>query len=774
MGVPQLWEILKPYTEANRISLRQFISNFEKENGRSPKVAIDGYNWLFECGFIVSPTNSIKYSTQGTTPKAMLNLLVRLKELLSLNVGFILVFDGAMKPSFKNKFNTSSSGNDMSSHNNIDMEMDMDMDQISMEGYLKKWQDHIEYHKINNGCPLSNNNDEFMKNVKQLLKFMNISYIDACGEGEAQCAWLQVHGYVDFVWTNDSDIFIFGGTKVIKNYSKFVNDIGMTASPKKVSSPLRKAKEYFITVIDLNEVIRKTNGKINQWSLLFFSVLLGADYNKGVKGLGKTKALQLSQLEYPNFSNQFHEIFQNLDDNTEERILAYTVFRDNVFQYCKAHSVELFGRNYSVLLSEDSFQGWPTEVVIMNYFHPILIPDFNDSIFDKKYINNSQDLNYDLINFVGLMDFLKKLNLPNITNFDRWYHDLIHECFLLRYILSIDPGNSPSNMVKIPEEREMTTGNDENEYENSKIKCYKVRYKSFLKGIPDMVQTDGYSSPGKSPIRQPRSPSKRQLDVKEFPNCMWIPIELIPKKNPIVVEFIHKEQEEEKRKVQAPTSRRRRKIKTSYSQKNTLDGFLNLHASPVKKNANTLDDIHKMEATHTLEPVKRRLFVEEEDNDVNENTPRPTDESQHEGDSLVILEENILPSSSTGTEVLDRSPYKRIWDYNNIVNICDDDDYKEGKEGDSSYKYDIDNSPIKKQRLPSEKSKETSSTSQLDMNKSTPDSLFNNRPVLENTPDTLKRTPSILDQLVLDAETAFDHLQTEESDLSYSSGSLDS
>ncbi|RAZ93693.1 hypothetical protein DK853_38970, partial [Klebsiella oxytoca] len=46
---------------------------------------------------------------------------------------------------------------------------------------------------------LAPSDPEFISLVRKLLDLMNISYVIACGEGEAQCVWLQVSGAVDFI-----------------------------------------------------------------------------------------------------------------------------------------------------------------------------------------------------------------------------------------------------------------------------------------------------------------------------------------------------------------------------------------------------------------------------------------------------------------------------------------------------------------------------------------------------------------------------------------------
>lgn len=224
MGVSQIWEFLKPYLQDSRIPLRKFVIDFNKSQKRAPRIAIDAYGWLFECGFIQnidisarsrsrsrSPTRSPRDSdidssqeyygsrSYTTTGKAVINFISRLKELLSLNVEFLLVFDGVMKPSFKRKFN----------HEQNATTCDDEKE------YYSSWEQHVKNHEVYGNCKglLAPSDPEFISLVRKLLDLMNISYVIACGEGEAQCVWLQVSGAVDFILSNDSDTLVFGGEK---------------------------------------------------------------------------------------------------------------------------------------------------------------------------------------------------------------------------------------------------------------------------------------------------------------------------------------------------------------------------------------------------------------------------------------------------------------------------------------------------------------------------------------------------------------------------------
>ncbi|KAL8950109.1 MAG: hypothetical protein Q9222_003836 [Ikaeria aurantiellina] len=110
---------------------------------------------------------------------------------------------------------------------------------------------------------------------QQLLKLFGLPYITAPMEAEAQCAELVALGLVDGIVTDDSDIFLFGGTRVYKNMfnqAKFVECYLM--------SDLEK--EYSLT----------------RPKLIGVAHLLGSDYTEGIPSVGPVTALEiLSEFE---------------------------------------------------------------------------------------------------------------------------------------------------------------------------------------------------------------------------------------------------------------------------------------------------------------------------------------------------------------------------------------------------------------------------------------------------------------------------------------------
>lgn len=105
---------------------------------------------------------------------------------------------------------------------------------------------------------------------QQLLKLFGLPYVTAPMEAEAQCAELVNLGLVDGIVTDDSDIFLFGGTRVYKNMfnqAKFVECY--------LSSDLEK--EYSL---DRRKLIRIAH-------------LLGSDYTEGLPNVGPVTALEI-------------------------------------------------------------------------------------------------------------------------------------------------------------------------------------------------------------------------------------------------------------------------------------------------------------------------------------------------------------------------------------------------------------------------------------------------------------------------------------------------
>lgn len=108
-----------------------------------------------------------------------------------------------------------------------------------------------------------------------LLRLFGIPYITAPMEAEAQCAELVHLGLVDGIVTDDSDTFLFGGTRVYKNMfnsNKFVECYLSTDLEKELS--------------------------LSRQNLISVAHLLGSDYTEGIPGIGPVTAVEILS-EFP-------------------------------------------------------------------------------------------------------------------------------------------------------------------------------------------------------------------------------------------------------------------------------------------------------------------------------------------------------------------------------------------------------------------------------------------------------------------------------------------
>lgn len=582
MGVPQIWELLKPYTIETRVPLRTYLSGTPR-----PKIAIDAYHIFFECGYFQIPELG----------KPTLNFMKRLKDLVSIDSSFLLVFDGLDKPKEKNA---------------------------------------------------SKNIPPFIYFVKDLCRLLGIEFMDSPGEGEVQCCWLQKQGIVDLVWSNDSDCLIFGADNILKNYSKSTKDIGVTSGEYNKTN-----NESFVTHVPFFE-LKKNKDVLDRQGLLFFSILLGADYNQGIKGLGKEKCFNLALLKSPNFSQEFCSLFESRDIHGDKSTVLYERFQKRVFAYCRDNSRQLFGRNYNNLLKSgrDNFEGWPDIDTVNHYFHPSCSKYCSQDIMHSDHTNISGSKGYDKIDFVELKRALESLNLPSISNFDYWFHETMLEMFLVKFILydGMFANNSElyKNYFKITEEKTSRIDNSDKFI----IEYWKIRYNTYINSLEEPILNAPHSrsvSPQCSPTR---SPTKRQVDISQYKYGTWVPKSCIPDDHILVNDYNRRKQKKlvederlERLKILRSSPKKRFQ---SYSQKNDLTDFLAKHATPVSK---TSSSMKKSLNTSELTSVKRRLFVREDEDEL-------ANSDKEDDDSLIILDEiNVLRPTTSNVA---NSPKRRF------------------------------------------------------------------------------------------------------------------
>ncbi|MCK5660697.1 MAG: flap endonuclease-1 [Methanosarcinales archaeon] len=120
--------------------------------------------------------------------------------------------------------------------------------------------------------------------LKKLLGYMGIPFVQAPSEGEAQAVVLVQKGDADYVVSKDYDALLFGAPRVIRNLTV----TGQRKMPGK--NVYVKVKPE---VIELEPNL--TRLEITQRDLIDLAVFVGTDFNEGISGIGPKKALKLVQ-----------------------------------------------------------------------------------------------------------------------------------------------------------------------------------------------------------------------------------------------------------------------------------------------------------------------------------------------------------------------------------------------------------------------------------------------------------------------------------------------
>uniref|UniRef100_A0A8C5ID34 Flap endonuclease GEN homolog 1 n=1 Tax=Junco hyemalis TaxID=40217 RepID=A0A8C5ID34_JUNHY len=250
MGVTYLWQILEPVRQPVNIS-----------SLRGKTLAVDLSLWVCEA-------QTVKKMVGVVTKPHLRNLFFRFSFFTSMGIKLVFVMEGEAP---RLKADTMSKRNEM------------------RYGPSKK------AGAVRTGRSLFT---AMLKECLELLECLGVPWVQAAGEAEAMCAYLNAKGLVDGCITNDGDVFLYGAQTVYRNFAM-------------------NAKDPHLDSYTMSSIKEKLG--CDRESLIGLAVLLGCDYlPKGVPGVGKEQALKLIEtLQGQNLLQRFEqwkEQFQH-DDN---------------------------------------------------------------------------------------------------------------------------------------------------------------------------------------------------------------------------------------------------------------------------------------------------------------------------------------------------------------------------------------------------------------------------------------------------------------------------
>jgi len=116
-----------------------------------------------------------------------------------------------------------------------------------------------------------------VEELRQLLASLGVPSIQAPSEGEAQAAVMAAKGTVWAAASEDYDSLLFGSPKLVR---------GLAARGRAGASPGAQ-------LIDRAEMLASLG--VSEEELILLGVIIGTDFNEGVRGYGPKKALKLVQ-----------------------------------------------------------------------------------------------------------------------------------------------------------------------------------------------------------------------------------------------------------------------------------------------------------------------------------------------------------------------------------------------------------------------------------------------------------------------------------------------
>jgi flap endonuclease-1 len=233
---------------------------------RSRKIAIDAYNTIYQfLSIIRQPDGTPLMDQRGRITSHLSGIIYRTSSLLKEGMSPVFVFDGK-PPDLKKRT--------IESRVEARETAKKEWEKALAEGDLEK-----AFSKATRASTLEK---DMVTQSKELISKMGIPFVQAPGEGEAQASHMTSRGDVWATASQDFDSLLFGSPRLIRNLT--------ITGKRKLPS-----KQIFVDV-NPEEIELKTalsSLEIERKQLVDLSILIGTDYNAGVKGIGPKKALSL-------------------------------------------------------------------------------------------------------------------------------------------------------------------------------------------------------------------------------------------------------------------------------------------------------------------------------------------------------------------------------------------------------------------------------------------------------------------------------------------------
>ncbi|MGC8586744.1 MAG: flap endonuclease-1 [Candidatus Micrarchaeia archaeon] len=283
------------------------------------RIAIDAYNTIYQfLSIIRQPDGTPLVDSKNRVTSHLSGLFYRTISMMQNGITPIYVFDGTPPP-LKAK--------------TIEARMNR------REEAYKEWQKAkakgMEEEARVHAMASTRINKEIVESSKELLRLMGVAYIQAPSEGEAQAARMVQEGLAYAAASQDYDLFLFGAERVVRN----LTITGRRKLPR---------KNVYIEVQPELALLSKLLEKlqITRRQLVWLGMLIGTDFNEGIKGVGPMTALKIAKssnsldevsstvkskygVDLGNDAHEVEEIFMNPDTSEIDKAKMSSAIKDS-------------------------------------------------------------------------------------------------------------------------------------------------------------------------------------------------------------------------------------------------------------------------------------------------------------------------------------------------------------------------------------------------------------------------------------------------------------
>ncbi len=236
----------------------------ELEYFAGKKIAVDALNTLYQfISIIRQPDGTPLKDSRGRITSHLSGILYRVSNMVEEGIRPIFVFDGE-PPEFKRE--------------------ELEERKERREEAERKWKEALERGEDAKkyAQAAARVDDYIIESSIKLLKLMGIPVVQAPSEGEAQAAYMAAKGDTDYTGSQDYDSLLFGSPRLARN---------LAITGKRKLPGKNVYVEVKPEVIELEKNLKRLG--ITREQLIDIALLVGTDYNEGVKGVGAKKALSL-------------------------------------------------------------------------------------------------------------------------------------------------------------------------------------------------------------------------------------------------------------------------------------------------------------------------------------------------------------------------------------------------------------------------------------------------------------------------------------------------